>query len=292
MSLIKLYAMVAICAALLWCSSDPADDDYIDPNANTLIINGEKPFALLEKGVLAPVMNKQSFTIPGITDAGEKVEIPATRDVCLGYILNIGSTPNPRQTVALDFGKTYSGVWELKVENADFSDSFYPQDPREILIKMYATRSNKVALDSGEFRCAFSLSNNLVTADGIENMNSHSGIYGYEGKVAIGAKGFEIQHGTLLASPLPVEFVPVGNPFIRSLVMNGRPFYREIDGIPACFNAILLEMIGDSQKLSVKASFVGALNKSALSVFLDPSIIPSEDLQRFLAVQQAKVSEQ
>lgn len=285
MLFIKFYAMFAICAAPLWCSSNPADDDYIDPNTKTLLINSEKPLALLKRGILSPVMSRECSDVSGPAESRKRVAIPAIRDVLLGYVLNIESTSNPRQTVALDFREARSGVWELKVGNADFSDCFYPNDPREILIKMYATKSNVVQLGSSTFSCPFSSGKDLVATGGIEKMQSDSGIYVYEGKVAVAAKIFEVKHGTLLASPLTVEFMPLGNPFIKTLVVNGRPFYQDLLGLPVCFNAILLEMTGDSENLNVKASFVGGLHKPALALLLDPSIISNEDLQIFLAAQ-------
>lgn len=289
MSLIKFYAILAICAAPLWCSSNPNDDNYIDPNTKTLRINGEMPLALLEKGVLVPITVRQPCTVDGTTENGEIVKIQATRDIFCGYVLNVCSTTDPRQTVALNFAENQPGEFELTLSNPQLNNSFYPEDPREILMKMYASQRTAVQLNSGsEFNCDCLLGTDFINADGAENMNLNPGIYVYEGKIDVAAKKFAVKHGTLLASPLAMEFVPSDNPFIKQFAINGRPFYREINGMPTCFNAALLEIIGDSNNLSVKASFVGALRKSALSVLLDPSIIPYADLQKFLEAQQVK----
>lgn len=224
----------------------------------SITINKKTPEELLESGELSPVMRNERFTIPGTNEAGEAVAVPAERKVLLGFLLRVASTRDPRQTVALDYKRTGQSAFEITVGEATFTDSFYPKDPREILMEMYA--------EGEEFKMPFVIEN--------DSISSAPSIFMHDDRIQISAQEFQLTHGTVIASPFPLQFALKSNPFISQIAITGRPFYQEFAGIPACLNTTLLEMIGAPEELKIKASFVGALHKSAMEVLFHPSIMP------------------
>lgn len=290
MRLIKfsIAIMVGVLATAYSSGADfvvpPLENEHKTTNALTagavtsFTINGKTPEELFASGDLLKLVRKVPMSIPATRDdTGEALEIPATTDELLGYVLRILSTQNPRQTVTLDYRQTEPGVFEVTFGEADYEDRFYPKDPREILIEMYSKKTNAVSLiDTCDetFTAPFSIGQNLLASQAVETMASPAGIYVYEGKIMVSAQNFAVQHGSLIASPLPIEFQTVNNPFIRAVSINSRPFYKEVGGIPACFNATLLEMTGNNEELKIKASFVGALHKPAIEVLFSPAIMP------------------
>jgi hypothetical protein len=290
-SLTAIYAATnASGSTKLDLEDDQTGARALPPAVTSMTINSKTPFELLESGELAYLMRKEPFTIDGTNEAGEVVKIPAERNVLIGYVMSVPAG-DERQTVLLDYKKSAGGAHALTLGLTGYVDNFYPEDPREILAQMYAAQKTEEELANGN-KCCLRLGHNLVSTQGLENMVSEPGMYVYDGKISMPAQNFAVAHGTLLASPLPMEFMPLGNPIIRSIMVQGRPFFKEIEDLPVCFHATLLEMRGNPAALRVQASFVGALHKSAMQVLFDASIIPASDFQKFMAAQQVKEQSQ
>lgn len=302
MKLIKTYAMLMTCVAMSLYSADltnglAADYELKVPNtspangalvtvdqqfaslpvaATGITINGKAPAELLASGELLKLVRKVPIQIPATRDdTGDEISIPATQDEIIGYVFSIPTTQDSQQTVALDYRQTAPGAFAVNVGSGAFENKFHPKDPREILVEMYAKGE--------EFKMPFVIENDSISSD--------PSIFMHDDRIQISAQEFKLTHGTVIASPFPLQFALKSNPVISQIAITGRPFYKELEGIPVCFNATLLKMIGNHGQLHATAAFVGALHRPAMEVLFAPSIISPADLQIYLAAQQAKQEE-